>query len=110
MVLLFWALCIPLRILIAAGSMWVPERYLTIFGMVLSLIGLSMLYLFFTNKRLNATEAGGATWWAPLRLLFGGLYLMAGIYAIQGKQKFIFIPLMLDVILGITASLFNIYV
>ena len=100
-VVAFLLFCIPARILIAAGSQYVPDEYLKDYALLLLLIGLSFLYLFFNNLRLNSPEAGGKTWWAPYRLLIGSFYITAAIYAFQGKRNLIWIPLVMDIIFGI---------
>jgi hypothetical protein len=100
-VLLFLFLCIPARILIALGSKYVPDNYLKVYATILLLMGLSFIYLFFTNKRLNSPEAGGKTWWAPYRIIIGMLYVCAAIYAFQGRRDLIWIPLVMDIVFGI---------
>ncbi len=99
-VLAFLLLCIPARILIALGSKFVPDAYMKLYATLLLLIGLSFVYLFFTNTRLDAPEAGGKTWWAKYRLIIGALYLVAAIYAFQGKRDLIWVPLAMDITFG----------
>ena len=105
-ILPFLLFCIPSRSALAVLSQYIPEEYLKYYGGLLLLIGLSFLYLYFTNKRLDATEAGGKTWWASLRLLFGLFYLTAAIYAFQGKRKLVLIPLMFDVVFGLLSFIY----
>ena len=100
-IIAFLLLCIPARILIALGSQFIPDKYLKLYGIVLGLIGLSFLYLFITNSRLSAPEAGGKTWWAQFRILIGFFYITAAVYAFQGKRDLIWIPLAIDIIFGI---------
>ena len=69
------------------------------------LIAFGFLYLYFTNGRLNAPEAGGKTWWSKLRIIHGLLYLTAGIYALQ-NNKLCWVPLLIDVVFGFLAALF----
>jgi hypothetical protein len=100
-ILLFLLICIPLRILFALSSQYVPKDYLKYFGIILLILGLSFYYLFFSNSRLNSPEAGGITWWAPLRLIIGSFYIIAAIYAFMGKQELVWIPMSMDVIFGL---------
>ena len=100
-VLAFLLLCIPARILIALGSQFVPDAYMKLYATMLLLIGLSFVYLFFTNTRLDAPEAGGKTWWAKYRLIIGALYLAAAVYAFQGKRDLIWVPLAMDITFGL---------
>jgi hypothetical protein len=105
--LLFIIFCISLRLLIAWGAATISPEYLNIYSIGLLLIGLSFLYLYFTNTRLNAPEGGGVTWWADYRLIIGVLYLAAAIYGFKKKQNLIWIPLVLDVTFGIWIFFWN---
>ena len=100
-ILAFLFLCIPARILLAWGSQIVPDEYLVYYGILLGLIGLSFLYLFITNSRLSAPEAGGKTWWSQFRILIGFFYITAAVYAFQGKRNLIWIPLAIDIVFGL---------
>ena len=100
-VLAFLLLCIPARIGIALVSQYIPDKYLKVYGTLLLLIGLSFIYLFFTNKRTISPEAGGKTWWANFRIIIGLLYIAAAIYSFQGKRNLIWIPLAMDIVFGI---------
>ena len=100
-VIAFLLFCIPARILIAMGSQFIPDSYLMFYAGFLLLIGLSFIYLFFTNTRLDAPEAGGKTWWANYRIIIGALYIAAAVYAFQGKRDLIWIPLAMDILFGI---------
>ena len=100
-ILLFLLVCIPLRILFTLSSQMINHEYLNYFGLLLLLLSCSFFYLYFTDSRLQSPEAGGKTWWAPLRLIIGSFYLLAAIYAFQGKQNLVWIPMAIDVIFGI---------
>lgn len=100
-ILAFLFLCIPARIGIALASLYIPDAYLKFYAIYLLITGLSFIYLFFTNSRLDALEAGGQTWWANYRLIIGMLWLTASIYAFQGKRNLIWIPLAMDIVFGI---------
>jgi hypothetical protein len=79
---------------------YLSEKWLFYFGLVLFVIGITFLYLYFNNLRLHAPEGGGITWWANFRLLHGALYLVAAQYLLK-KQRIAWIPLTMDVILGL---------
>ena len=100
-IILFLFLCIPARLIIALGSMYIPTYVLKYYSILLLIIALSFLYLYISNKRLNAPEAGGITWWKDYRLLIGALYLVAAIYSFQGKRELIKYPLLMDILLGL---------
>ena len=101
---LFYFFCIPARIVISLLPLYLSKKYLFYYGIPLLIIALSSLYLYFTNQRLKAQEAGGHTWWAQFRLIHGLLYLCGAVYCIQGK-KIAYIPLLADTIIGIILSL-----
>lgn len=98
---LFLGLCIPFRLAIAWGTTKIPLDYLKYLGIILLLVALGFLYLYFSNSRLQAPEAGGSTWWASYRLLIGMLWLTASIYAFTGRNDMIWKPLIIDVLLGL---------
>jgi hypothetical protein len=105
-ILYFLLACIPIRLLFVIILKKIDNKYLPIFAIPLLLMSLGFLYLYFGNFRLTAPEAGGVTWWKDLRLIHGLLYLTAAIYAFQRKDT-TWIPLLMDVILGITVFLFH---
>jgi hypothetical protein len=115
--LLFLTLCIPIRIIFALLPNYkLIEKYIPIklnkklfyqvVGIMFLGIAIGFLYLYFTNERLNAPEAGGKTWWHNLRLLHGLLYLCASIYILWNINninliRYASIPLIIDVIVGL---------
>lgn len=73
---LFWGLCIPTRIAVAA---FLPDAYLPMYCFAL-MFGFAVLFI--TNSRLNAPEGGGTTWWAKYRGLHALIFLIAGLLAL----------------------------
>lgn len=100
--LLFLFGCIPVRLLIAALTYKIDEKYLPYLAVVFLAIGISFIYLYLSNSRLKAPEAGGETWWKNLRPIHGMLYITAGIYALK-KSRTAAILLVVDVIFGLAA-------
>ena len=96
--------CIPLRLGIVILAYFLPKEYLQYLSLIFLILSFSFLYLFFFNKRMNAPEAGGKTWWNQLRLLHGLLYMSGSIYGFR-KSNYIWIPLLIDVLLGLMAFL-----
>jgi hypothetical protein len=92
--------CIPARIAIALLPLYLDKDWLPYYGGGLLAIATGFSYLYFTNKRLNAVEAGGNTWWSNYRLFHAAMYLCAGIYAIM-KSRIASLPLFTDVFLGL---------
>ena len=63
-------------------------------------LGASQLYLYVTGGRMDATEGGGVTWWAPARGLFGAVFIAAAAVAYRGPTDgWRFLPLA-DPLLG----------
>lgn len=82
------------------------KLFYEVVGLIFLCISVGFLYLYFTNERLNATEAGGKTWWHNFRLLHGLLYLCASIYVLWNINnidliRYASIPLVIDVIIGL---------
>jgi len=98
--ILFLLGCIPVRIIIVLIAIYLNKEYLPYYGLVLLGPALGFLYLYFGNLRLNATEAGGVTWWANLRIVHGLFYLCAAILAFL-KIPLAWVPLCIDVVFGL---------
>lgn len=103
--LIFLLFCIPARIGLFLLSTRAPGEYVPALGALFAGIGLSFLYLFATNSRLDAPEAGGkGTWWHGLRPIHGILYLSAGVILLTGQpSKYAAACLGTDVLLGLGA-------
>lgn len=101
---LFLLGCIPVRLLLVYLSTIVPGK---VMSLPLVLIGLGFLFLYFTNGRMNAPESStGKTWWAKLRLFHGLLYMTAAVLAFN-ESKFVWVPLLIDVLFGLIAYILN---
>lgn len=100
----FLAFCIPARTALAFVPVFLDTAYFTYLGAVLLTIGLGFQYLYWTNSRLTAPEAGGVVWWHNLRVVHGMNFIFAGLLALHGKRE-AWIPLMIDVVLGLVAHL-----
>lgn len=105
---LFLLGCIPVRIALAVLAYALPEPYLRYLAIPLFLIGLSFLFLYLTNQRLYAPEAGGVTWWRNWRPVHGMLYITAAVYAVTGRN-IAALFLALDVTLGLAVFLTHHY-
>ena len=98
--------CIPTRILIMLIALYLRKDYLPYYGLLLLGPAIGFLYLYFTNSRLNAQEAGGRTWWSKLRIFHGLFYLIAAVMAFN-KNPLTWIPLAIDVLFGLGAFLYH---
>ena len=101
--LLFLFLCIPIRLLIVyISKIDISTNARRIFSFLLLIHGMRMGYLYFADKRLDAAEGGGRTWWAEYRIYHSILNIIAAIlFNISEYQKYAYIPLLIDVIFGI---------
>ena len=104
-ILLFLLLCIPLRIIISIIPLFIPIKYLQYYSLLTGYLSFSFIYLYLTNKRLNAPEGGGITWWKDLRIIHSLLYLTSTVYLIQNK-RLASLPLILDIITGLIGFIF----
>lgn len=101
---LFLLFCIPARIGLVIAALRLPPQYLTLFATALLLIGCVFMYLYITDSRLDAVEAGGqGTWWHQLRPIHGLLYLLAGGLLLTGHREEAAVALGADVALGFGA-------
>ena len=92
--------CLPIRIILALIPLFIKKKWLYYYSFILFIITFSFLFLYFTNKRQNAFEAGGHTWWAKYRIIHGLLYLIAAYYAYYQNRN-AYIPLIIDVVFGL---------
>ena len=98
---LFIWICIPLRLYLA----WLPQvipKYLKLFGFIIAILAIGTMYLALTNGRMNASEGGMRTWWAPFRYIHGALLSVAAIMLLKNDAN-ASLPLAIDVIVGIAA-------
>ena len=98
--------CIPVRLLFIYLSTILPGKMISL---PFLLMGLGFLFLYFTNGRMNAPESStGKTWWAPLRIFHGLLYITAAVLAFN-ESKFVWVPLLIDVVFGLLSFLVHHY-
>jgi hypothetical protein len=97
--------CIPIRFFLSILPSYINEKLLFYYGFILLSISLSFFYLYFFNKRLNAFEAGGNTWWSKFRIIHAILYFCAAILSLKNKQ-IASLPLFIDSIFGLFIFIF----
>lgn len=101
--LLFLIGCIGTRLLFTYIAKTVSSPTLQKMGWVGLVPAIGFIYLFLSNGRQTGTEAGGQIWWTELRPLHGCLYLLFALLAIKGRTQTAWIPLAIDVTIGLLA-------
>ena len=76
---------------------------------ILLAIGAGFSYLYLSNTRLVAREAGGVTWWAPWRWVHAVLYLAAGFFLLLDRPYLAGRVLVSDALLGLLLHVVRYY-
>ena len=98
--LLFLIGCIGTRLLLVYLAKTLNPNYVKYLGYISILIGISLIYVFFSGTRTTGPEVfGDKIWWNYLRPIHGILYLLFAYNAINGNNK-AWMFLLADVIIG----------
>ena len=104
--LLFIFGCISIRLLFVYIAKTIDNSYLPILGLLALIPAIGFFYIFFTKSRETGPEVfGEKIWWNNLRILHGLLYLIFAILAIT-RQSYAWIPLLIDVSIGLLSFLY----
>ena len=104
--LLFIFGCISIRLLFLYIAKTIDNSYLPILGLLALIPAIGFFYIFFTNSRDTGPEVfGEKIWWNDLRIVHGLLYLIFAILAIT-RQSYAWIPLLIDVSIGLLSFLY----
>lgn len=107
--LLFLFGCIGSRIALTIFIKNQKVNNLPIFGYLGLTISFGFLYIYLTDSRKTGGEVfGDKIWWNELRVVHGLLYLCFSIYSIK-KKNYSWIPLLIDVSIGLISFLFYHY-
>lgn len=98
--------CIGSRSLLTYIAYISNKYYLRYLSYITFIISISFIYLYISNSRQIAFEAGGKVWWTNLRLVHGINYLIFSILAFNGN-KYSYIFLLIDVIIAIIAYILH---
>lgn len=103
--LLFLIGCIGIRSLFVYIAKNINKNYLPYIGLFALLIGFGFIFVYITGSRTTGAEVfDQKIWWNNLRPFHGMLYIVFALYAFK-KENFAYIPLLIDVILGLVAFL-----
>lgn len=103
--ILFLIGCIGVRSLFVIISKHINKKYLPYLGTLALFPAFGFLYIYFTGTRKTGAEVfGSKIWWNSLRPIHGLLYLCFAYLAIY-KNNYAYVPLLIDVIIGLTAFL-----
>ena len=105
--LLFLGLCIPIRFLIAYLAKIIDVKYYKYTATIALIPAIVWLYYYFINPRMSGPETFGAKiWWNKYRIIHAVLYINYAILAYQ-KNKYAYVPLLIDPIFGLTVFIFH---
>ena len=111
-VLLFLVGCIGMRTVLALSAFFVNPEYLPYMGYVGLVVATSFFYLYMHGNKYADGQlkkyGEKMVWWNKYRPIHGVLYLTFGILAI-GKNNYSWVPLGLDVIVGLSLWLHHNY-
>jgi hypothetical protein len=101
--------CITVRTLFVIVAKVINKDYLPILGIIALIIGLGFLIIYLGGYRKTGPEVmGQEIWWNDLRPVHALLYFTFAILAFR-KSDYAFIPLLLDVFIGIGAFIYYHY-
>jgi hypothetical protein len=103
--LLFLIGCIGTRTLFVYLAKNATLTYLKYMGYLAIFPAIGFFYLFFTGSRKTGAEVfGDKIWWNNLRPIHGSLYALFAYNAINGN-KYAWVYLLIDVIIGLVSFL-----
>ena len=103
--LLFLLGCVTVRSALAFLAYKLNPKYLPWMGVVALIIAIGFIRIYFFSPRDTGAEVlGGKIWWNDIRLVHAVLYICFAVFAFQGKS-YSWIPLAIDVVIGLVAFL-----
>ena len=107
--LAFLLLCIPVRLGFVVIAKKVDKKYLPYLGYLAILPAIGFAYIYISGKRKTGGETfGQKIWWNNLRPLHSTLYFIFAYLALK-KNNNAYIPLLLDVIIGLISFIIHHY-
>ena len=107
-ILLFLLGCIIVRLLFVYIAYIINPRYLKFLGFLAIIVSIGFITIYLFGLRKTGPETmGQPIWWDSLRPFHSLMYLIFGILAILGIQKYAWIALLVDVLVGLTAFIIH---
>lgn len=106
----FWIGCIGIRTMFVYIAYIASKKYLQIMGILALIPAIGFFVIHFGGLRKTGIEVapgGGEIWWSALRPVHGLLYLVFAILALSRLRQYAWVPLAIDVSVGIIAKLFR---
>ena len=104
--LIFLVFCIGARFGLAYLAKNISNSYLTVYSLIIGIIGVSFLFLSVTGLRKTGAETGGnPIWWGHLRPIHGILYVLAGGLLFYRHRCWGSQVIVVDTLIGLTAFL-----
>ena len=98
--------CIIVRFSFVAIAKYINKKYLPYLGILALIQALGFIIIYIGNYRKTGPEVlGSKIWWNNLRPVHACLYILFALYAFK-RSKYSWIPLFLDVVVGLFAFLF----
>jgi hypothetical protein len=96
-----FSICILVRVLIGLLAYYLPEKYVYYMSFPAVIISLGFFVIYFGELRETGREVlGDKIWWNSLRPIHGLNYVVFAYMAFKLNKKS-YIPLLLDVIIGL---------
>jgi hypothetical protein len=106
--LMFLLGCMGARALLVFLAYKLPINWFKILGVIAIIIGLGFITIYWFGLRKTGPETmGEKIWWNSLRPFHALTYLTFGILAVMGIQKYTWMILLLDMLVGLTAFLIH---
>ena len=107
-ILLFLLGCIVVRLLFVYVAYTINPKYLKFLGVLAIIVSIGFMTIYLFGLRKSGPETmGQPIWWNNLRPFHSAMYFIFGILAILGIQKYAWMFLLVDVLVGLTAFIIH---
>jgi hypothetical protein len=110
---LYLSVCLVVRALLAYAVKRTPAHRLPIVGALalIPAIGFTLIYLAdWRRGPVTETGSGCTVWWNALRPVHAAMYWTTALYAIKRETTMAYLPLVIDVLVGLVAGVWRLTV